>query len=138
MSVGKEGRVSLLACAFLLCGQLLMGAAALSDGLVPGDTASNRTPAACQHLVIQPDSSSEKFLLLLVDLYRCVLSLSSTQSMQSFFFFFFGTQLFIKINMQRYYQFTSAELILVYTKVSWKPKEIKFQLKIRRMPKCLC
>lgn len=91
MSVGKEGRVSLLACAFLLCGQLLMGAAALSDGLVPGDTASNRTPAACQHLVIQPDSSSEKFLLLLVDLYRCVLSLSSTQSTQSFFFFFWHT-----------------------------------------------
>lgn len=138
MSVGKEGRVSLLACAFLLCEQLLMGAAALSDGLVPGDVASNRTPAACQHLVIQPNSSSEKFLLLLVDLYRCVLSLSSMQSTQSFFVGFFGTQLFIKINMQCYYQFTSAELILAYTKVSWKPKEIKFQLKIRRMPKRLC
>lgn len=69
----KEGKVSPLACTFLLCEQLVMGTAVLSNGLAPGGLSSNRTPAACQHLVIQPKHISEK-LLPLVNLYRCVVS----------------------------------------------------------------
>lgn len=65
--------MSLLARTFLLCEQLVTGAAALSDGLAPGDLSSNKTPAACQHLVIQPKHISEKFLPL-VNLYRCMAS----------------------------------------------------------------
>lgn len=109
--------------------------AALSDWPTPDDLPSNMTLAACQHLVVQSSSSTENFLSPLVNGSAQMCDLTRLNTVNKILLV--HAQLFIEpCKHARCYHLTGAELILTHPDVSWKSRQIKFQLKFG--PKCKC
>lgn len=130
LTLGKEGRVSLLSCTFLLCEQ----PSVTGQHLMICPATRPRQPASTWWF--SPATALKTFFLhWWMDQHRCVTSPGLTQSTK--YFWCARSCLSSHANMQCCYHLKAAELILTYAEVSWKLREIKFQLKFGHKCKCL-